>query len=240
MPCYCVDSADNFCYICGGDVSKEKKGHHRDSEKGVSSVFRTQDRRPRKVLCPHICCRKCAIFLSQWLNGKSHAMPFAVPVLWREPNNHTTDCHFCMVPPVSGGITKKKKWTIVYPNIPSVQFRTAKEFPFPNLRKNLPSNQTTRKKASRSRVLPSRRRLLNHTSPTVGLLRHSHTFSHRTNWTISFTIWSCPRSKQSYWDQDLNNGIFSRKMSEFLRSAVVFSSWCLSSETKMTLCSVTM
>ena len=24
-----------------------------------------------------------------------------------------------MVPPVSGGITKKKKWTIVYPNIPS-------------------------------------------------------------------------------------------------------------------------
>jgi hypothetical protein len=25
-----------------------------------------------------------------------------------------------MVPPVSGGITKKKKWTTVYPNIPSV------------------------------------------------------------------------------------------------------------------------
>jgi len=24
-----------------------------------------------------------------------------------------------MVPPVSGGITKKKKWTILYPNIPS-------------------------------------------------------------------------------------------------------------------------
>jgi len=24
-----------------------------------------------------------------------------------------------MVPPVSGGIVKEKKWTIVYPNIPS-------------------------------------------------------------------------------------------------------------------------
>jgi hypothetical protein len=57
--------------------------------------------------------------LSQWLNGKRHAMPFAVPVVWREPSNHATDCYFCMVPPVSGGITKKKKWTIVYPNIPS-------------------------------------------------------------------------------------------------------------------------
>jgi hypothetical protein len=39
-----------------------------------------------------------------------------------------------MVPPVSGGITKKKKWTTVYPNnhLLSIQFHTAKEFPFPN------------------------------------------------------------------------------------------------------------
>ena len=46
-------------------------------------------------------------------------MPFVVPVVWREPSNHTAVCYFCMVLPVSGGITKKKKWTIVYPNIPS-------------------------------------------------------------------------------------------------------------------------
>ena len=120
-----------------------------------------------KSWAPHICCRKCATNLSQWLNGKRHAIPFAVPVVWRKPSNHTTDCYFCMVPPVSGGIT--------------VQFCTVKEFPFPNLQKNLPLIQTTRTKASRTQVLLSRRRLLNHTSPTVGLLRHSHTFSHRTN-----------------------------------------------------------
>jgi len=46
-------------------------------------------------------------------------MPFVVPMVWREPSNHTTDCYFSMAPPVSGGITKKKKWTVVYPNIPS-------------------------------------------------------------------------------------------------------------------------
>jgi len=46
-------------------------------------------------------------------------MPFAVPMVWREPSNQATDCSFCMVPPVPEVITKKKKWTIVYPNIPS-------------------------------------------------------------------------------------------------------------------------
>jgi len=46
-------------------------------------------------------------------------MPFAVPMVWGEPSNHATDCYFCMAPLVSGSITKKKKWTIVYPNIPS-------------------------------------------------------------------------------------------------------------------------
>jgi len=69
------------------------------------------------------------------------------------------------------------QWCIPIYHLPSVQFCTAKEFPLPNLRKNLLSIQTTRTKASRTRVLLSRRRLLNHTSPTVGLLRHSHTFS---------------------------------------------------------------
>jgi len=43
-------------------------------------------------------------------------MPFSVRVVWRESSNHATD--FRMVPPVTGGITKKK-WTTMYPNIPS-------------------------------------------------------------------------------------------------------------------------
>jgi len=72
-----------------------------------------------KPWAPHISCPKRATNLSQWLNDKRHAMPFAFSMVWREPNNHTTDCYFCMAPSVSGGITKKKKWTAVYPNIPS-------------------------------------------------------------------------------------------------------------------------
>ena len=36
-----------------------------------------------------------------------------------ESSAHLTDCYFCMVSPAQKGITKKKKWTVVCPNIPS-------------------------------------------------------------------------------------------------------------------------
>ncbi|GBM90880.1 hypothetical protein AVEN_46374-1 [Araneus ventricosus] len=72
-----------------------------------------------KDQAPHVCCRTCATTLSKWLHGKRKAMPFAVPMIWREPTNHIDDCYFCMVPPASGGFTRKKKRTIKYPNIQS-------------------------------------------------------------------------------------------------------------------------
>ena len=46
-------------------------------------------------------------------------MSFAVRMVWREPSNHITDCYFSMVPPISGGVMRKKKWTVMCPNIPS-------------------------------------------------------------------------------------------------------------------------
>ena len=120
MPRNFVNSADNFRYICGevtfvtqrkAIIAIVKKAYHLN----FGCKIGDQD----KYWALHICCRKCATNFSQWLNDKRHTMPFAFPMVWREPSNHTTDCYFCMAPPVSGGITKKKKWTIVYPNIPS-------------------------------------------------------------------------------------------------------------------------
>ena len=46
-------------------------------------------------------------------------MPFAVPMVWREPSNHSSDCHFFLTPPVASGMNRKKKHRIDYPNIPS-------------------------------------------------------------------------------------------------------------------------
>lgn len=43
----------------------------------------------------HICCITCTSNLRKWLNGKPKALPFAVPVVWHEQNNHADDCYFC-------------------------------------------------------------------------------------------------------------------------------------------------
>ena len=44
-------------------------------------------------------------------------MPFAVPMVWREPTNRFSDCYFCLTK-VSGHF-KKSKSKIAYPDCPS-------------------------------------------------------------------------------------------------------------------------
>jgi len=47
------------------------------------------------------------------------AMPFAVPMVWREPSNHSSDYYFCLTPPVASDMNRRKKRRIDYPYIPS-------------------------------------------------------------------------------------------------------------------------
>ena len=44
-------------------------------------------------------------------------MPSAVPGVWRDPSNHSSDCYSCLTPPVASGMNRKKQ-RIDYPNIP--------------------------------------------------------------------------------------------------------------------------
>ena len=59
----------------------------------------------------------CSAGLSNWLHVKRRAMPFAVPMIWREPTDHVTSCLFCTVPSMDHGITKKRTQSIQYPII---------------------------------------------------------------------------------------------------------------------------
>ena len=44
-------------------------------------------------------------------------MPFAIPMIWREPKDHFQDCYFCLVN-VKGFSSKHRK-NITYPNLDS-------------------------------------------------------------------------------------------------------------------------
>ncbi|UYV69091.1 hypothetical protein LAZ67_6002396 [Cordylochernes scorpioides] len=44
-------------------------------------------------------------------------MPFAVPMIWREPKDHSSDCYFYLTKTI--GITSKSRHTVEYPDLPS-------------------------------------------------------------------------------------------------------------------------
>ncbi|KAI6655433.1 hypothetical protein LOD99_2268 [Oopsacas minuta] len=52
-----------------------------------------------------------------WYAGERNIIPFAVPMIWREPMCLLSDCYFCMTE--IDDITKKNKSTIAYPDVPS-------------------------------------------------------------------------------------------------------------------------
>lgn len=70
-----------------------------------------------KKWAPHIVCHNCEEMLRDWTKGKRNGLPFGVPMVWREPTNHTSDCYFCIVN--TKGVGKKNRQMLKYPSIPS-------------------------------------------------------------------------------------------------------------------------
>jgi hypothetical protein len=42
-------------------------------------------------------------------------MPYAIPMVWREPTDHVPDCYFCLTSIT--GVTAKSKHSVQYPNL---------------------------------------------------------------------------------------------------------------------------
>jgi hypothetical protein len=68
-----------------------------------------------KSFAPPTACNTCVEGLRYWYDGKRKAMPFAIPMQWREQKNHCDDCYFCMVN--VAGYNKKNKKGITHPNL---------------------------------------------------------------------------------------------------------------------------
>ena len=114
----CLNKANSFCYVCGDFTTGAQR-------RTITSLLRTayfhyfdckigdQD----KSWAPYICCKPCCNGLTAWFNGKKAACNLAVPMVWREPRNHTDDCYFCLTNITGFNASSRKK--IKYPNLRS-------------------------------------------------------------------------------------------------------------------------
>ena len=57
-------------------------------------------------------------YVTGWYRGEKRAIKFAIPRIWRQPTDHSSNCYFCMVDPTKRR-TGKNAPQIVYPDIPS-------------------------------------------------------------------------------------------------------------------------
>lgn len=114
----CVNDTDIFCYICGNyTVVKQRQDITDFVKNAYYAYFGVRLGDQDKTWAPHKVCRTCVEGLRLWLKGKKKCMPFAIPMVWREPRNHHDDCYFCLAN-VHGYSSKNKK-EIIYPNLPS-------------------------------------------------------------------------------------------------------------------------
>lgn len=118
MEVICINSPNWFCNICGNFAVKAQR--RPISETLTNSYFLYFGRmlHCQEDWTPNIVCNTCEANLSMWFRGKRSAMPFGTPMIWREPNNHSTDCYFCRT--IVRGFSSKNKNKIVYPDCPAV------------------------------------------------------------------------------------------------------------------------
>ena len=121
----CRNSPDSFCYVCGYYVGEKHISNKIVKEAKywtayMYTVLWNVHWGPGQGLgsACNVICGSCRSNLEGWLRGSGRVMPSAIPIVWRDPQNHHDDCYFCMI-----NITKYRKVmgrrALTYPSIPS-------------------------------------------------------------------------------------------------------------------------
>ncbi|GFW87906.1 uncharacterized protein TNCV_1360101 [Trichonephila clavipes] len=112
----CVNSPNCFCYICGSyTVKKQQRNISNFVQKVYFVYFGIKLGEQDKSWAPHVVCSVSVEELRQWFKGKKKSFRFAVPMIWREPKNHSDDCYFCSCS--VQGFNLKNRRGISYPTI---------------------------------------------------------------------------------------------------------------------------
>ena len=108
-----------FCYICGEYIiAPNRKPITSFITLAYHAYFGIKLADQDKAWAPHMVCMACTETLRGWTNGK-RSLNFGIPMVWREPTNHVTDCYFCVVDVT--GIIRKNRGSIKYPDFQSAR-----------------------------------------------------------------------------------------------------------------------
>ena len=89
---------DVFCYICGEYTIVPNRNQVTSFIKhAYHSYFGIKHGDQDKAWAPHMVCKSCTEYPHQWTKGKKSCLKFGIPMVWREPTNHVTDCYFCTI-----------------------------------------------------------------------------------------------------------------------------------------------
>lgn len=116
----CKHPADAFCYVCGIFIKTRAKKYSLATSAKMCEAYKAYFRMPvrdqDKPWTPHFACELCKRTLEGWYRGENRAMRFAIPRIWREPTDHSSNCFFCMVDP-SKRRAGRNAPAIIYPNL---------------------------------------------------------------------------------------------------------------------------
>ena len=106
MPRNCINKANNFSYICGEIAFSWQK-------RSITAVVRKDT---TCILDAKLAIRSLtytlnnsATNLQQWLDGKRKCVFSVMSMVCREPTDHTSNCYFCMTPPVIKACQERSK-----------------------------------------------------------------------------------------------------------------------------------
>ncbi|KAG0720492.1 hypothetical protein GWK47_006740 [Chionoecetes opilio] len=125
----CRNNPDVFCYICGQyTLSGDRKNITGFVKRAYGAYFKVKLGDQDKSWAPHTVCKTCVEYLRRWTKGAKTSLKFGIPMVWREPFDHASDCYFCAIN--TNGINRKNRHSLQYPDLPSARrpLLTAKKF----------------------------------------------------------------------------------------------------------------
>uniref|UniRef100_A0AAV2M7A1 Uncharacterized protein n=1 Tax=Knipowitschia caucasica TaxID=637954 RepID=A0AAV2M7A1_KNICA len=112
----CRNDPDVFCYICGDyTLSVDRKNITGFVKHAYEAYFKVKLGHQDKSWEPHTVCKTCVEYLWRWTKGTKTSLKFGIPMVWREPRDHASDCYFCAIN--TTGINRKNRHSLQYPDL---------------------------------------------------------------------------------------------------------------------------